>query len=381
MNARNPRFPLVDSVRAIAALMVFAYHATFAGGLFEEGVFSGWKGQLGIGVSIFFIVSGFLLYRPFASARYDGAPMPPLVPYAVRRALRIVPAYWLALPLVALMLGLSDVLSLHGLVYFGFLQIYDKETIIGGIGPAWTLCVEVTFYAALPLFALLARRVGGSFLRSELGLLAVLAASGIAWKALVLYVVPIDTPGWLPAQVSLPAFVDHFAIGMALAVISVAGVGRPERLDRFSWLPWVLALVAYGILSSGVPDLGVRGDSLWRHELRGAIAALVLAPAVFGDPGRGAVRWLLSRRWLLWLGTISYGFYLWHLPIIVRLSNWGWVESPGKPLLTVVAFAATASIAALSWYLVERPALRLGRERFGRRGADEVDRPVPAGSA
>ena len=381
MNARNPRFPLVDSVRAIAALTIFAYHVTFHHGLLDEGVLSGWRGQLNIGVAIFFVVSGFLLYRPFAAARYDGAPPPPLLPYAVRRVLRIVPAYWVALPLVALMLGLSDVLPPHGLVYFGFLQVYDKETIVGGIGPAWTLCIEVTFYAVLPLFAVLARRVGGSFLRSELGLLAAVAAASFAWKVLVLYAVPADTPGWLPAQVSLPAFADHFAVGMALAVVSVAGAGRPERIDRFPWLPWTLAAVGYAVLASGLPHLGIKGDDLWRHELRGPIGALVLAPAVFGDPGRGAVRWLMSRRWLLWIGSISYGFYLWHQPIIVRLARWGWVESPGKPVLAVVAFVATASIAALSWYVVERPALRLGRERFGRRGADEVDRPVPAGAA
>jgi peptidoglycan/LPS O-acetylase OafA/YrhL len=381
LNARNPRFPLVDSVRAIAALMVFAYHATFARGLFEPGVFAGWRGQLGIGVAIFFVVSGFLLYRPFAAARYDGEPPPSLVPYAVRRVLRIVPAYWVALPIVALMLQLSDVLPPHGFIYFGFLQVYDKESIVGGIGPAWTLCVEVTFYAALPLYALLARRIGGSFLRSELSLLAAVAAASIAWKVLVLYAVPTDTPGWLPAQVTLPAFADHFAVGMALAVISVSGAGRPERIDRFPWLPWLLALAGYAVISSGIPDLGVRGDSLWRHEWRAPIGALVLAPAIFGDPGRGAVRWLMSRRWLLWLGSISYGFYLWHQPIILRLSRWGWVESPGKPVLALVAFVATASIAALSWYVVERPALRLGRERFGRRGADEVDRPVPAGAA
>jgi peptidoglycan/LPS O-acetylase OafA/YrhL len=381
LNARNPRFPLVDSVRAIAALTIFAYHVTFHHGLLDEGVLSGWRGQLNIGVAIFFVVSGFLLYRPYASARYDGAPPPPLLPYAARRVLRIVPAYWVALPLVALMLGLSDVLLPHGLVYFGFLQVYDRETIVGGIGPAWTLCIEVTFYAALPLFAVLARRVGGPFLRSELGLLAAVAAASFAWKVLVLYAVPADTPGWLPAQVWLPTFADHFAVGMALAVVSVAGAGRPERIDRFPWLPWLLAAIGYVALSVSVFDLGIKGDGLWRHELRGPIGALVLAPAVFGDPGRGAVRWLLSRRWLLWLGTISYGFYLWHQPIIVRLARWGWVESPGKPVMAVVAFAATASIAALSWYVVERPALRLGRERFGRRGADEIDRPVPAGAA
>jgi peptidoglycan/LPS O-acetylase OafA/YrhL len=171
-----------------------------------------------------------------------------------------VPAYWVALTVVALVLGVSEVFTPRGvLTYYGFLQIYDKETIIGGIGPAWTLCIEVTFYAALPLWAWLVRRAGGPFLRSELGLLAGVVALSVGWKALVVYVVPADTPGWLPAQVSLPAFADHFAVGMALAVVSVAGV---ERLAVPSWLPWALAAAAFALLAGGVPGQGYESQSL-----------------------------------------------------------------------------------------------------------------------
>ncbi len=377
MNARNPRFPLVDSVRAIAALSVFAYHVAFHLELFRSGRFAGWGMQLNIGVAIFFVVSGFLLYRPFAAARHAGAPPPSLLPYAVRRALRIVPAYWVALPVVALVLGLSDVFTPHGIVkYFGFLQIYDKDAIIGGIGPAWTLCIEVSFYVALPLYALLARRLGGPVARSELALLALIAAASLGWKLLFRYAVPTDTPGWLPAQVSLPAFADHFAIGMALAVISVAARGRTERLERYSWLAWVLAFLAFVALSGGVTGQVFQVQSLWRHELRGVIGALLLAPAVFG--AGGAVRRLLAQPWLLWLGAISYGFYLWHEPVIIALQRQGLDSSAGGVALGVVAFAITLALAAASWYLVERPVLRWGARRFGRRGSEEIEPRVVA---
>ena len=123
----------------------------------------------------------------------------------------------------------------------------------------------MTFYAALPLWARLVRRVGGPFVRSELLLLAAVAAASVAWKALVLYVVPADTPGWLPAQVSLPAFADHFAIGMALAVTSRWRTSGSVSASP-PWAPWLLAAAAFALLSGGVPGQGFEAQSLWRHE-------------------------------------------------------------------------------------------------------------------
>jgi peptidoglycan/LPS O-acetylase OafA/YrhL len=376
LTARHPRFPLVDSVRALAALSVFAYHVGFHFDVAQQGALAPYSRQLNIGVAIFFVISGFVLYRPFAGARHRGDPPPELVPYAVRRALRIVPAYWVALPIAALMLGLSDVFTPRGIVtYFGFLQIYDTQTIVGGIGPAWTLCVEVSFYAALPLWALLLRRVRGDFLLTELGMLAALAAGSLAWKAAFLYLVPPDTPGWLPAQIWLPAFADHFAIGMALAVCSVAAPAWLRRLDSPTWLPWLAAAGGFVLLSAGTePGVSYDGGALWQHELRGVIGALLLLPAVATLTGEGVARRVLGRPALLWLGLVSYGFYLWHWPIIRALED----EGAGVALLTLAALGLTVAAAAASWYVIERPAQRFGRTRFGRIGARAEEGGEPA---
>src|SRR6476661_10432506 len=107
MNARATRFPLLDSLRAIAALAVLATHAAvFAGLETSGGTTTGqYAARLDAGVAVFFVISGCLLYRPFARARLTGAQTPATGPYAWRRFLRIFPAYWVALILITVLFG------------------------------------------------------------------------------------------------------------------------------------------------------------------------------------------------------------------------------------------------------------------------------------
>jgi len=104
------------------------------------------------GVAIFFLISGFLLFRPFLAARRSGRTLR-LRDFYRRRALRIVPAYWVALTLFIVFGFVSGVTAHNWWIFYGFAQIYCLGTIGHGIGVAWTLCIEVTFYAALPAFA------------------------------------------------------------------------------------------------------------------------------------------------------------------------------------------------------------------------------------
>ena len=101
----RPRFPLFDSLRAIAALSIFGFHIAASQLALNDPDFP-WLGQLNVGVPIFFVVSGFLLYRPFVARRAQGRPAPSLGGYAIRRALRIIPAYWVALTVITVWLGL-----------------------------------------------------------------------------------------------------------------------------------------------------------------------------------------------------------------------------------------------------------------------------------
>lgn len=343
--------------------------------------------HLELGVPIFFVISAFLLYRPFVAARSAGLPKVAMRDYAKRRALRIVPAYYAALVLLSIYPGVRGALGGDWWVYFGFLQVYHPLYSIDpacgappfpcGIAVAWSLAVEVTFYALLPLLVLaLGRLTRGARrpVRLELG---VLAALGLASAGVRLYAYEGGGTLWLAA--TLPATFLWFTAGMALAVVSVACQER-DRQPRFvrivrrrPWVPWlgVLALAAVEIivfdLTSETGEASVVAAQV-RYLIFPAIAVLLLLPATFGDRAGGWPRRILGNRRLAWIGVISYGIFLYHLPIAFKLASLDLFDISNGALraavLTIATFAASIACAALSYHLLERPLLRL---KYGRR--------------
>lgn len=398
MTASNPRFPLFDSLRAIAALLVFAVHLPWIYRLGPESSIFPYLQQLNVGVSVFFLISGFLLYRPFARARLAGEGSLALGAYFTRRALRIFPAYWVALVFVVVLVGTSGearnatpVFSVEGFPrYFALMQVYDSDTLLGGISAAWTLSVELSFYVMLPLWALLMRRVRfdgrRGFVTTEAVGLAGLFAIGVAWTAIgAMRTDPsaaafVDVTVIDPWLYLLPGYLDQFALGMGLAVASIAVADRDRppaaiaALDRASWFPWVVAALAFLALGNVLAWFDTRaGQILAIHELQAVFAFALLLPAVFGDPERGIVRRVLANRALLWIGLVSYGVYLWHVAVQRELLDLGVLDSVGKLGYTALALLVTLAAAAASFYVVERPALRLGRRISHRRTSQDAD--------
>jgi peptidoglycan/LPS O-acetylase OafA/YrhL len=373
----NPRFPLFDGLRAVAALSVLVYHAGYFSRANEgEAGLSPYLARLNVGVAVFFVISGFLLYRPLLAARNGDGPPVRLRDYARRRFLRIVPAYWVALTVLALLPGLPDMFSSRWWAYYGFAQDYSHRTVLYGIGPAWSLGCEVVFYAVLPFLSLalarLSERAGRRvWWQLELAGLGGLALISVGWRAYV------DAHPSIPSSTFASTFA-WFVVGMLLAVASVTWQAQPDGRLRFiarrAWVGWVLALVAYLIICRGLGLSG--GFVLFAHESTGqdlgvyllsAVVALGLAlPAAFEPEPRSAVGRFLGARAMAWLGLISYGIYLYHYPVANHLS--GGVASSGdaslKFLWLVAATAAiTIAAGALSYYIVERPLLRFKDSR------------------
>ncbi len=406
----NPRFPLFDGLRGAALLVVLAFHTAEYSGRIGFGPLGRLVEALGPdAIIVFFILSGFLLYRPFARARAVGRRLPSTRSYLRRRALRILPAYWFALTLLAIYPGIPGVFTSDWWRYYGFLQNYSAHTRNNGIEVAWTLCVEATFYLALPVWAMLMRRVpGGSslrgFLRSELTCLGVVAAGGILVQLAVSrnhlpYALGVSLVGESPWPV----------IGMALAVISVACTEDPTMLR---WvraaasrpnLCWLVAAVAAGGLVVLVPKGGLFGliasaeypeslaKTLAKLGLETGLAAAFALPAVFAEGRQGIAHRVLGSRLLIRLGVVGYGFYLYHLTVAqvlavthVGTTNTGLglmyhIHVLRTTILFLLTFGVTYFLASASYKFVELPFLRLKEPR--RQPAKEIlpeERQPPA---
>jgi len=388
----NPRFPLFDALRAFAALSVVATHTS---GLttfnYTNGLLGPFTARLNVGVTVFFVISGFLLYRPFVAARLEGRPAPRLLAYGRRRLLRIVPAYWLALTVLAIWPGLAAVFDHTWWIYYLFIQNWHPTWIAGGIAPAWSLAVELSFYAALPFYAIGAARLlqGRPRLkqvRAEYAALTVMALGSVVGHTIA----HADDPGGTFAN-TLPGTFLWFALGMGLAVASAAWHRHPDAevpafvrvVRQHGWAAWAAAFAVMVITTRvGLPRTypPFYSERTWFGEyvLYAGIAFFFVLPAVFGDDRGGLPRRVLAWRPLAWLGLVSYGIFLWHLPLAEQINN----HLPHSYVLITLATAAAATAcAAASYYLVERPLLRFKdpKRRRRERAAPAAVQPRSAG--
>lgn len=369
MNARATRFPLFDSLRALAALAIVGTHIHFVL-LAHDGPLARYLARLDVGVFVFFAISGFLLYRPFVRARLREDRGPSLAAYGWRRLLRIGPPYWIALTVVAVWLNMRAVAEPENAVWlYLFGQSYRSGGLaIAGLPQAWSLCVEAAFYVMLPLWALAMRKLPArgerGRLRVELAGLALLAVAGFAFNGLALANDAVEDFSRFPLHLTLPCYLTVFAVGMCFAVLSVWYEERElprwlRAVDARPGVAWGVALLAFLAVSAGIGIDGSDGEQvsdaqyLGRVALYTVVAAGIVVPAVFGDQARGLVRRFLANRLLLWIGLVSYSLFLWHWAWVIQLNRW---DAPaGVPL----AIAGSLVLAAAGYYLVERPAMRL----------------------
>src|SRR3972149_11763489 len=148
-------------MRALASYSIVVYHVWLYGapdgGSVDLGPLTKGFDTLRAGVTLFFVLSGFLLFRPYVSSALRGRPAPSLGNYLRNRALRIIPAYWVILLLVAVLFHRSLFEAPKQLLAnMLFLQDYVTAYmphLNGGVGivPAWSLAIEVVFYVTVPL--------------------------------------------------------------------------------------------------------------------------------------------------------------------------------------------------------------------------------------
>ncbi|GAA6526723.1 acyltransferase [Intrasporangium sp. DVR] len=368
------RFDALDGLRFVGALAVLTTHVGFDSGDALRGPFASILARLDAGVALFFVVSGFLLFRPHAMAHLEGRHRPRPLAYYARRAARILPPLWIAVAAAALLVrgGSTGDYVAHATLT----QIYVDTPLTPGLTQFWSLGTEVAFYLVLPLVAALVCRGPGnaSWCRRVLIGFSVLPAVGAAWMAFATVV------GHPPARLWLPGYVGWFAVGMGLAVwhagrsTGVLPVSRLEVLAHHPGTVWALLGALYLLSTSAVAgpiDLTepTPFQAAAKNLLYAAIGLLAVAPTVLAIPPAAEPRALapLTGRAGVWLGRVSYGVFAYHV-IALELVN----EIPGFAAFTgrfgprwVLTLAMALLAAAASYYLVERPIMR--RVRVGRR--------------
>ena len=346
--------------------------------------------DLAFGVTLFFTLSGFLLYRPFARAILRKQPRPSIVSYLRNRALRILPAYWVILLVSSLALGTVLVrrgtalppgfLPGEGLLRAAtFTQNYTPSTLGNGIGPAWSLAVEAVFYLVLPILALAAFAVRNrGRLRkwphaAALLPAAVLLVVGLSGKAAAARLIPGPHEEWgntwhSVVELSFWCQADLFAFGMALAVLYVAVDEGTITLPRgHRLLAWAAIVSGYIFVRELAPPEAQLSYSP-SNTLMALVCTLLLGLVVLQTAERRPKTLLLralETRPAIWTGLVSYSVFLWHEPIVRWLAGHDLVLAGrvGFGVNTLFLIALTLAFSAVTYRFVEEPALRLKARR------------------
>lgn len=376
--------------------------------------------HLPLGLTTFFALSAFLLYRPIAAAVLRGRRRPDTRRYLVNRALRILPAYWVVFLVAALLIGAAQVRTSPSTMQIGYMldpvallanltltQNYSPATAITGMGAVWSLAIEAVFYLCLPLLGLMAAALAAGCAERRSRRLAALApallllAIGLSGKVAAALVAPTATPVGLAGdwhsviERSFWAHADLLAFGMAVAVL------RVEHEDGLLRLPaWWRKATALGALTIGVLAAVAFADEVtwveetplqsnvsnYAYDTAMAMAiGLVLALVVISGPGargRRLVSFLESPP-IVVTGVVSYSLFLWHGPILLWVADHALMGTGRLGFLVNLAVVGGVSwlLALVTYRWVEQPAMRLRARRRRPAAATEPISPEQAQAA
>ncbi|MDC9824003.1 acyltransferase [Devosia sp. ZB163] len=397
-----------DFLRAAACLTVLFHHLAQRMSWRDDLTWMEWFrpfAQMGtFGVAMFFVLSGFLLARPFWQALDKGEAMPSLRTYAIRRAARILPGFWLALAVTFVLsitvfgFRLDSQLVLRFLA--GFFTVADWHWVtlfpVEVNGPLWSISFEVTSYVLLPLcFVLLFWMAGwlGQGWQSRLAWIGVIALALFAhWLFARYYRVDMRERGWDygligGAKYWMPrynpfAFFAMFAVGALAAGIQV----RWARHRNFVFDVLALAALAWG-MERIMFQMGMRnGDSWGWLGVPYGFPWFVLACGLFlaAAPSSAMLGRLLDNPAARYVARISFGIYVWHYPVLelVRIFwdpqiDHGAATEPMRFLITSTLITLiTIVVAHLSYYMLEEPVIRWARGKERRPLKDATFSPA-----
>lgn len=366
----------IELVRGLAALMVVVHHLwslsslpRFAGYWVIEGFGS-------YGVNVFFVLSAFLLSPACWRIKRVGD----LRVFWVRRVARIMPAYLcnivilflFFIPVGVLFTSTSGRQLLSNLTFTHYLRPHTSSS-LGVNGVLWTLSIEMMLYLLLPF-------IGIAFVRFPLLVAAVMTGIGVLWRAWIgisgdgirrVYFGDMGVPESLQSLFIARQFVGYlplFAMGMVLRWMYDRDTwGLRRWRPAFNLWTAIVLLVPGGLFLRFVERSSQYNHWVW-FSLFDLAVALLAVPAIFLAAG-GSVPVSVCNRFGMWLGSRSYGIYLWHFPLILVAYERG--TGMATPVLSNVwlriAFVVilTALLAEVSFRSIEMPAQRWAKRFEG----------------
>ena len=373
------RFDELDAYRGLAALLIVIFHAyqysrqaTQQSHYVYEGTpFHYVFGNLDAGVAWFFALSGFLLFMPIARAAIRQSEPQSTRGFLVRRAIRILPLYYVAILVVWSWRYTGGREQWQDLIqHLTFTHSFDQQRIFWTIGPAWSLAVEVHFYLVLAFLGPVLYRACRMFdtERARTFLLVAfvggfgLFGAGFKWWAAFVAEIPESNS---TAYFGFQAKMDDFAIGMMVGVIAAA-VGGRQLVGRVGamvlrFIGATIIVLAFSVRFVESVPRPITVADLYFHGLSAIGFALFLAAAVFGPPESMWGR-VFTHPSLRFLGLVSYSVYLWHEPLLIELGKHKWLLDPAPdafPLNAVILVALSLAVGAVSYVVIERPTMEL----------------------
>ncbi|HWE50893.1 MAG TPA: acyltransferase [Bryobacteraceae bacterium] len=354
------RIPELDGLRGIAIILVLLFHfgpvrgpLGFLAPFFQTG----W-----IGVDLFFVLSGFLITGILLDARGRAGAYRNFI---IRRTLRIFPMYYAVLLLdgyLSFYPGPVEWASVPARVdwwYFTYLSdvkvfLDNKWPVLGTLIPLWSLSVEEQFYLLFPLAVLFLSR------KSLTRMLLAALVAAVAIRAGMVVAMPANITG---TYTLMPCRMDALALG---GLIAIAHRDYPEMLGQ-RWIAWLTVVCGIGFVSICMTvSTGPRSNPMRTvgfMALDTGFAGLL----VLLLKGASSLVALCRLRILVWMGTISYGIYLLHIPVaVIARRHEGTSVKLGGSADFVISVCVSLAAAWVSWTVFESPILRL-KNRFAPR--------------
>jgi peptidoglycan/LPS O-acetylase OafA/YrhL len=388
----------LDGVRALAFLLVFELHINHSGvwGDGNNPFISALFSVGSTGVTLFFVLSGFLLFLPYTQALLFEKGWPELKIYYLRRMLRIFPGYFFSLFILVMFSKPYFIQPQNWSQLIPFLTFTMGYHNSAGLinGPYWTLAIEFQYYLLLPLIAF-SILVLSRLVRPEkrlwivVGSLFAMIIWGLVTAAIGAYFVSHPDQTFLIPRPLLNValfiiygdqskFLEDFAVGMLIAVGYLSIMNSPRkslyllrmrRLLLWLLIVWIALFVFEALPDNALPFVpSVFLDTPWMNEFAFALCyGYLVTTVLFNRPDRWLVR-MFSWTPLRWLGLISFSLYIWHRPLIqILAANLAPSLHQMNPVLTVslfwiIAFTVSVVFCYFLYVLIEKPGMRLGEK-------------------